>query len=78
MPRKPYDPNETAEARFKRLAQPRANDILNRLRVLGNCSNKQAYRYTPEQVEKIFSAIEAEVQKTRALFTGRKSPTVEL
>ena len=78
MSRKPFDPQETKEDKFKRVAEPRVNDILDRLRVLGNCSNKHAYRYNSEQVDKIFTAIEAEVQRTRALFTGRTSPTVKL
>ena len=79
MPRKPRIPNETKEARFRRLAEQRANDLLRKIRILGNCSNRNVYSYDEQQVEKIFQAIEAEVAKTRALFSGRMPPpTVKL
>ena len=45
---------ETPEERFKRIAEYRVKKILNTVRVLGNCSNRRAYSYTDEQVEKIY------------------------
>ena len=79
MPRKPLNPNETKQERFKRIAEPRANEMLRRLRVLGNCANNQIYSYTPQQIEKIFTAISEEVEKTKSLFTrGTPPPKVEL
>ena len=33
----------------------RVSEILNKLRLLGNCSNKANYHYTEEQTRKIFS-----------------------
>ncbi|MCK4330606.1 hypothetical protein KAX02_12285 [candidate division WOR-3 bacterium] len=59
---------ETAQERFKRLATYRTNTIIERLRVLGNCSNRQVYEYTKEDIEKIFSAIEKAVKETKAKF----------
>ena len=61
---------ETRKERFIRVATRRTNDILNRIRILGNCSNKSAYVYTEEDVQKIFSAIEKELRGTRARFVN--------
>lgn len=60
--------NETARDRFKRLAAYRTNTILERLRVLGNCANRQVYEYTKEDIDKIFLAIEKAVKETKAKF----------
>ena len=60
--------NETAHDRFKRLATYRTNTILERLRVLGNCSNRQVYEYTKDDIDKIFNAIEKVVKETKAKF----------
>jgi len=61
--------NETPEERFKRLVSRRTNEVLKRLRILGNCSNKQVYSYTKEDIDKIFSAIEAKMKQTKARFS---------
>lgn len=60
--------NETARDRFKRLATLRTNTVLERLRVLGNCANRQVYEYTKEDIDKIFSAIEKAMRETKAKF----------
>ncbi len=54
--------------RFKRLATYRTNEILHRLKVLGNCANRSAYEYTEEEVNKIFSEIEKMVRHTKSKF----------
>ena len=60
--------NETPEQRFKRLASLRTNQILEKLRILGNCSNRQVYNYTKEDIDRIFSTIEKRVKETKARF----------
>ena len=60
--------NETARDRFKRLVAYRTNTILERLRVLGNCSNRQVYEYTKEDIDKVFLAIENALKETKAKF----------
>lgn len=62
------DFNETPEQRFKRLASLRTNQVLERLRILGNCSNPQVYQYAKEDINKIFSAIEKKMKEVRARF----------
>jgi hypothetical protein len=60
--------NETKDARFKRIAKARTLRILDDLRLLGNCSNKGNYSYTQEDVNKIFSHVEKELKRVKALF----------
>lgn len=60
--------NEHPRDRFKRLATKRTNDVLHRLKVLGNCSNRSIYQYDEEDIEKIFSEIERKVRETKAKF----------
>lgn len=63
---------ETRRERFKRVAARRTNEILNKIRILGNCSNKSSYSYSDEDVQKIFSVIEKELRFVKAKFTNRK------
>lgn len=53
---------ESKRERFQRLAEKRTNEILERLRILGNCSNRGQYEYTPEDIKKIFNVIEKETK----------------
>ena len=66
--RKEINKNETSGNRFKRLATLRTNAVLQRLKVLGNCSNRQAYEYDEEDIDKIFSEIERRVKEVKAKF----------
>ncbi|MHA1116663.1 MAG: hypothetical protein ACTSRR_09295 [Candidatus Heimdallarchaeaceae archaeon] len=65
MPRE----GENKSDRFKRIATKRTRRILNDLRLLGNCSNRNNYSYTDDEVRKIFSTIEKELKRVKALFT---------
>ena len=60
--------NEHPRDRFKRLASQRTNIVLKRLKVLGNCSNRNIYEYDEQDIEKIFSEIERKVKETKAKF----------
>ena len=57
--------------RFIRIAERRTNNILEQLRLLGNCSNKNNYSYTEEDVRKIFSVIETELKETKMKFNSK-------
>lgn len=69
---------EDKKERFKRLATYRTNEVLKRLKVLGNCANRSAYEYTPEEVNKIFSIIEKKVKEIRAKFHFSKEKEFKL
>ncbi len=64
---------ESRHERFKRIAAKRTNEILEKIRILGNCSNKSSYEYTEEEVNKIFSEIDKMSKLTKAKFlAGRR------
>lgn len=60
---------ETKAEKFKRLATYRTQKALKALSSLENLSNRASYEYTEEDVEKIFGALTAKIEKTRALFS---------
>ena len=62
---------ETKRDKFVRLAEARTNKIINMLQLLGNCSNSNAYDYSPQDVDKIFNAIEAEIRETKKKFVKK-------
>ena len=65
--------NETKREKFVRLAEARTNKIIDMLQLLGNCSNSSTYEYTQQDVDKIFSAIEAEVREAKKKFAKTES-----
>ena len=69
---------ESKEERFKRVASRRVQEILNKLRLLGNCSNNAVYSYSEEDRRKIFSNIEAELKRVKTLFDKPKEDKFSL
>jgi len=69
---------ETPEQRFKRIAEVRTNAVLDRLRILGNLSNRQMYSYSEEDIDKIFSAINKQIKEVRAKFNSHKQERFKL
>ncbi|MBI3984770.1 MAG: hypothetical protein HY344_02395 [Candidatus Levybacteria bacterium] len=63
---------EDRAQRFKRIATYRTNEVLDKLRLLGNLSNKANYEYTEDEVNKIFSAIEIQLRIAKAKFSSSK------
>lgn len=60
------------EERFIRIAEKRTNKILEQIRLLGNCSNKNNYSYDDKQVDKIFKAIEKELDLAKKKYLMNK------
>ncbi len=69
---------ETRQDRFKRLAIQRTNAVLNKLRLLGNLSNKTNYDYSEDDLRKIFSAIDAQLKDIKLKFSGSKKREFKL
>ena len=69
---------EINRERFKKLATLRTNIVLKRLKVLGNCSNRSAYEYMEEDINKIFSEIERRVREIKAKFHLPKNKEFKL
>jgi len=70
--------DENKEERFKRVAEARTNTVIDKLRLLGNCSNKRIYSYTEEDINKIFSAINKQFKKAREKFNSPKAEKFRL
>ena len=69
---------ETRNERFRRIATKRTNEILEKIRILGNCSNRSSYEYTEEEINKIFSEIEKQLRLTKAKFLAEKRERIKL
>ena len=69
---------ETRHERFKRVASKRTNEILEKIRILGNCSNKSSYEYREEEINKIFSEIDKNLKLTKAKFLAGKRERFKL
>ena len=69
---------ETKQERFKRIASRRTNEILDKIRLLGNCANKNSYEYTDAEVNKIFSEIDKQIKVAKLKFSGDKKERFRL
>lgn len=68
MGRKKLKNKENKRERFLRLGIERTREVLNRMRILGNCANRGSYDYTREDIKKIFAEIERAVRGSKARF----------
>ena len=64
---------ESRSEKFKRVASKRTIELLEKIRILGNCSNKSTYEYTDEDVIKIFKSLEKQLETMKAKFSNKKS-----
>jgi hypothetical protein len=64
---------KSREERFKIVASRRVQEILNKMRLLRNCSNKSNYEYTDEQVGKIFKTIDEEWKIVKTEFNKHQT-----
>jgi len=69
---------ESPEARFKRIAELRTNAVLDKIRILGNLSNRQMYSYSQEDINKIFMAINKQIKEVRLKFDANKQEKFRL
>jgi hypothetical protein len=65
--------SDSKEERFERLAMKRTGDILKKLKLLGNLSNKNNYLYTEGQIREMFAAIDREIRLARERFNTQIS-----
>ncbi len=54
--------------RFEDVAGKRVQHIIDKLNLLGNCSNRNNYEYNSEDVRKMFSAIKEALKRTEVRF----------
>ncbi|MFC1551060.1 hypothetical protein ACFL6P_00710 [Candidatus Latescibacterota bacterium] len=63
---------QTKQQRFKRIAEKRVQRVLDSLRSLSQCSNKRMYEWEDDQLQKIWSAIENEIAKSKSRFENAR------
>lgn len=54
--------------RFERLAEKRVTEVVKKMRLIANLSNRRNYMYTEEHVKQILDALEAEMRLVKAKF----------
>ena len=64
---------ESREDKFRRLAEARVNKILHLYRLLGNLSWTGTYAYTKDQVDQIFTELQAELLRVKLRFLRTQS-----
>jgi len=64
---------ETKRDRFLRIATARTQVAIEKLRILGNCANRDAYEYTDAEADKIIRALEEEIKTLKQKFRTGKS-----
>ena len=63
---------ETKNERFNRLASKRTNEVIEKLRILGNLSNKSSYSYSEADLNKIFRTIDEALKEVKSGFIIKK------
>jgi hypothetical protein len=71
-------PKESNTDRFKRVAERRVQNILNGIRSLSQLSNKKIYEWNKNQLEKIWGAIEKEIEMCKKSFEDPDSAMFKL
>lgn len=61
--------SESKNEKFKRLAEKRTNYVIDKLRLIGNLSNKSLYDYSKYDVDAMFNAIEKSLKQSRNEFS---------
>lgn len=64
--------NQTKRARFIKVAGNRVQRLIDTFALLSNCSNKNNYEYTEEDVRHMFSEIDKAYRKTREAFSSQQ------
>lgn len=66
--RKKQNMRESKHERFVRVVERRTNETLERIRVLSNCSNRNTYSYSDDEVTAVFAELERALRTARARF----------
>jgi hypothetical protein len=62
---------ETKHDKFKRLANQRVANALKKIELIGNLSSS-GYEYSPEEVERVFTALQQTLDSTKNRFSKIK------
>ena len=70
--------NESKEERFKRVAEKRVQNVIRGIRSLSQLSNQKVYKWNNNQMEKIWKAIEKEINNCKKSFEEPDSDIFKL
>ena len=65
---KDHSSGETKTEKFERIAQRRVTEIVAKVRLIGNLSDRRNYGYTDDHIRQIFDALEGEVRACKGKF----------
>ena len=65
---------EEDRIKFVKIATKRVNNAIKSIHLIGNLSNKSNYDYTEEDVEKIFKALQGELNACKKRFDMASRP----
>ena len=60
---------ETKRDKFVRIAENRTNRIIDTLQLMENLANTSNYEYTQKDIDKIFNAIQQQLNETKRAFS---------
>lgn len=63
-----YESANKKADRFERLAEKRVTEVVKKMRLVANLSNRRNYTYTEEHVKQILDALETEMRLVKAKF----------
>ncbi|MBN1532715.1 MAG: hypothetical protein JXA20_08640 [Spirochaetes bacterium] len=69
---------ETKNERFKRVAEKRVQNIIDGIQGLSGLSNRKVYEWEDAQMEKIWNAIEKEIEYCKASFKDPEARSFRL
>jgi hypothetical protein len=64
---------EDKREKFERLAEKRMSDVIKKLRLIGNLSNRNNYEYSDLQVKQILDSLEQEMKLIKNKFNNEQS-----
>ncbi len=70
--------NESKEARFKRVAEKRVQNIIKSIRALSQLTNKKVYEWNNNQLTKIWNAVGKELENCKKSFEEPNSDVFKL
>jgi len=66
--RKPSAEHEDKSMKFERLAERRVNEVIKKIRLIGNLANRRNYSYSEEHAKQILDALESEMRALKSQF----------
>jgi len=66
--REPSIEYEDKSMKFERLAERRVNEVIKKIRLVGNLANRRNYSYSDEQAKQILDALDIELRALKSQF----------